>query len=136
MVTSERDSLGRRKRTTPISTGKRITPQEADLLWFQKLYEHGPLPSSFLIAYAEQLRRSTKRSTERLTDLFNEDETKHGGRYLTRPPQQFRTIDSRYNQLVYTLPPQERKHSKKGEVLQKALANLLAPGSTVSWSVA
>ncbi|MEQ9180243.1 MAG: replication-relaxation family protein [Nitratireductor sp.] len=101
MVAERHDAIGRRKRTTPTSTGKRLTPQEADLIWFEKLYEHGSLPSSYLLAFTRHLRRSDKRASERLTDLFNEAETKHGGRYLERPPQQFRTIDSRYNQLVY-----------------------------------
>lgn len=99
------DATGRRRRTEPNSTGKRISPQECDLLWFRKILEHGPLPSSFLLAYADGIRRSPKRATERLTDLFNEDNTKHGGPYLSRPPQQFRTLDSRYNQLVYDLTP-------------------------------
>ena len=98
-----RDVLGRRRRTSAISTGKRITPQPADLIWFGKLLEHGPLPSSYLLAFTRHLRQSDKRATERLTDLFNEAETRHGGRYLERPPQQFRTLDSRYNQLVYDL---------------------------------
>lgn len=97
------DTLGRRQRTRPTSTGKRITPQSSDLIWLQKLAEHGPLPSSYLLTFTRHLRRSEKRATERLTDLFNEENTKHGGRYLDRPPQQFRTIDSRYNQLVYDL---------------------------------
>lgn len=42
---------------------------------------------------------------ERLTDLFNEARTPHGGPYLARPPQQARTLDSRYTQLVYDLAP-------------------------------
>ena len=105
MVAGDVDARGRRSRTTPISTGKHITPQETDLAWFAKLAEHGPLPSSFLLAYTKRARKSEKRATERLTDLFHEAETKHGGPYLTRPPQQFRTIDSRYNQLVYDLTP-------------------------------
>ena len=103
------DALGRRQRTRPTSTGKRVTPQEADLVWFSKLQEHGPLPSSYLLAYTAEMRKSQKRAADRLTDLFNEEETKHGGRYLERPPQQFRTIDSRYNQLVYDLAPAARK---------------------------
>ena len=97
------DTLGRRKRTTPSATGKRLTLQPADLIWLARLAEHGPLPSSYLLAFTRHLRRSDKRATERLTDLFNEDNTQHSGRYLVRPPQQFRTIDSRYNQLVYEL---------------------------------
>lgn len=99
------DALGRRSRTRPTPTGKRITPQPRDLLWFEKLAEHGPLPSSFLLAFAKDTHRSEKRAKERLTDLFNEDRTPHKGTYLTRPVQQFRTLDARYNQLVYDLSP-------------------------------
>lgn len=99
------DRLGRRNRIEPQTTDKRVTPQARDLQWFQKLHEHGPLPSSFLLRYARDTHRSEKRAKERLTDLFNEDNTPHGGPYLSRPPQQFRTIDSRYNQLVYELTP-------------------------------
>ena len=102
------DSLGRRKRLVPSSTGRRITLRPADLVWLAKLAEHGPLPSSYLLAFTRPLRRSDKRATERLTDLFNEDNTRHGGPYLTRPLQQFRTIDSRYNQLVHDVSPAGR----------------------------
>lgn len=87
------------------STGRRATPTERDLLWFCKLAEHGPLPSSFLLAFACNTHRSEKRAIERLTDLFHEENTPDGGAYLIRPPQQFRTLDSRYNQLVYDLAP-------------------------------
>ncbi len=84
------DTLGRRRRLHPRSTGKRVSLQERDWLWLRKLHEHGPLPSSFLLAFAEDSHRSEKRAKERLTDLFNEDNTPHGGPYLARPPQQFR----------------------------------------------
>lgn len=99
------DTLGRRCRTRPISTGKRISPQPRDLLWFEKLAEHGPLPSSFLLAFGKETHRSEKRAKERLTDLFNEDRTSEKATYLTRPVQQFRTLDARYKQLVYDLSP-------------------------------
>lgn len=99
------DALGRRCRTMPTPTGKRITPQPRDLLWFEKLAEHGPLPSSFLLAFAKDTHASKKRAKERLTDLFNEDRTPHKGCYLSRPAQQFHTLDARYNQLVYDLSP-------------------------------
>jgi hypothetical protein len=99
------DVLGRRRRIQPTSTGKRVTLQERDWLWLQVLHEHGPLPSSFLLAFAKGYGLSEKRAKERLTDLFNEDNTTHGGAYLARPLQQFQTIDSRYNQLVYDLSP-------------------------------
>ena len=67
------------------------------------------MPSSFLLTYAKGTHRSEKRAKERLTDLFNEDNTPHAGAYLSRPPQQFRTLDSRYNQLVYDLAPAAKK---------------------------
>lgn len=99
------DQLGRRSRIVATSTGRRVSPTKRDLLWFEKLAEHGPLPSSFLLAYAKYSHASEKRATERLGDLFHEDNTPDGGSYLTRPVQQFRTIDSRYNQLVHDLAP-------------------------------
>jgi hypothetical protein len=99
------DALERRRRDRPTPTGKRVTPQARDLLWFQKIHEHGPLSSSYLHAFSEDLRRSAKRARDRLTDLFNESRTPHGGAYLTRPYQQFRTFDARYQDLVYDLAP-------------------------------
>lgn len=99
------DTLGRRSRLHAVSTGKRVSPTERDLLWLGKMAEHGPLPSSFLLAYSKGSHQSEKRATERLADLFHEDNAPDGGAYLIRPPQQFRTIDSRYNQLVYDLAP-------------------------------
>lgn len=104
-----KDALGRRKRHIPQSTGKRVTPQQRDMLWFHKLLEHGPLPSSFLLAYGKSSHKSEKRAKERLTDLFNEDKTPDEGAYLSRPPQQFRTYNAGYNQLVYDVT----KHSLK-----------------------
>ena len=102
---STHDTLGRRHRERPQSTGKRVTAQPRDLLWFQKLQEHGPLSSRFLHAFSHHLCRNEKRARDRLTDLFNETETPHGGLYLTRPWQQFETLDARYQELVYDLGP-------------------------------
>jgi len=103
--TKSHDQLGRRCRTRPQSTGKRITLQPRDWLWLDWLHQHGPLASSFLLEAAKDYGSSEKRAIERLADLFHEDNTVHGGTYLKRPPQQFATIDSRYNQLVYDLAP-------------------------------
>lgn len=96
-----KDTIGRRKRQLPQTTGKRVSPQKRDLIWFQKLLEHGPLPSSFLHAYTKDSHRNEKRAKDRLTDLFNEADTPDGGTYLSRPPQQFRTLNAGYNQLIY-----------------------------------
>lgn len=102
------DTLGRRNRMKAQSTGKRIRLTERDLLWMQKIHEHGPLPSSYLIRYSQHLGSNKSRAQNRLTDLFNEDDNGYGKTLLTRPPQQFQTIDARYNELVYGL-------SKAGE---------------------
>jgi hypothetical protein len=99
------DAIGRRSRLTPLSTSKRVSPTQRDIVWFAAIAEHGPLPTSFLLAFSHDSHRSAKRARERLTDLFHEDNTPDGGAYLIRPAQQFRTIDSRYNQLVYDLAP-------------------------------
>lgn len=99
------DTLHRRRRDRPLSTDKRVTPQPRDLLWFQKLHEHGPLSSTYLHEFSKHLARNEKRSRDRLTDLFNESRTPHGGPYLVRPPQQFQTLDARYQDLVYDLSP-------------------------------
>lgn len=103
--TAPHDTLGRRCRMRPISTGKRITLQPRDWLWLAKIAEHGPLSSQQLLAFSRHTHRSDKRAQERLTDLFNEANTPHGGPYLTRPRQQFQTIDARYRPLVYELAP-------------------------------
>lgn len=113
------DSLGRRSRLRTTSTGKRVSPPERDLRWFAALAEHGPLPSSFLLAFAQDSHASQKRARERLAELFHESNTPDGGPYLSRPPQQFRTIDSRYNQLVYDLAPAAISALKSEEVYQR-----------------
>lgn len=118
------DSLGRRQRNKPVSTGKRITPQPRDLLWFEKLREHGPLTSTFLHEFSKYDRCNRKRALDRMTDLFNEDRTPDGGRYLHRPYQQFDTMDSRYKELVYAnLEPAVKALKRLGHWEEYTAAN-------------
>ncbi len=91
------DAIGRRTRTMRQPRGKRIGLRPRDLLWFRKLHEHGPLPTSYLYAFSKHLAHDRVRTLKRLADLYNE------GNHLDRPHQQFQTIDARYNQLVYAL---------------------------------
>ncbi len=91
------DTLGRRMRTKRKPTGKRIYLAPRDLLWFKKLHQHGPLPTSYLHAFSAHLAKDKGRALKRLADLYND------GEYLIRPKQQFQTIDARCNQLVYDL---------------------------------
>lgn len=104
MIASQ-DSLGRRDRRGPTSTGKRVRLTPRDVVWLEALHRHGPLASSFLIEFAKPLGMNEKRAQERLADLFHEDNTLHGGAYLQRPAQQFQTLDARYNQIVSDLSP-------------------------------
>jgi hypothetical protein len=85
------------------STGKNIRLTERDLLWMQKIHEHGPLSTSELLAFSESGGQNRGRAQNRLTDLFNEEATPHGAAYLSRPLQQFQTIDARYKELIYGL---------------------------------
>ena len=73
---------------------------ERDLLWLEKLHRHGPLASTFLLAYSRSTHRSDGRAKDRLTHLYHEA-GKHGGASLERPWQQFATQGARYHDLVY-----------------------------------
>ena len=103
MTVEASDTPPRRKREKAQSTGKAIKPTERDLIWFQKLHEHGPLSSSFLHAFTKERWPNEKKAKERFTDLFNEVQTPHRGPYLTRPKDQFKTMDARHHELVYGL---------------------------------
>ena len=99
------DAIGRRSRSKPRSTGKRIRLTERDFLWFAKINTHGPLSSQELYAFAKHLGGNEQRAKNRLTDPFNETNNAHGAPYLTRPAQQFQRMDARYQPLVYDLAP-------------------------------
>lgn len=94
------DSLGRRHRVQRSPTGKIKRPTRRNLIWFQKLLRHGPLPSSYLHAFTAHFCRNATWARHELADLFHEN-TVHGGPYLDRPFQQFNTLDARHNDLVH-----------------------------------
>lgn len=99
------DALGRRPRDTRVSTGKRISIQPRDLVWFEMLHRHGALPFRYLHEFTTHIASYEKRAVDRATDLFHENETAHGGAYLERPYQQFATLDARYQNMVYDISP-------------------------------
>ncbi|SUS08828.1 conserved hypothetical protein [uncultured Defluviicoccus sp.] len=96
------DTIGRRTRFLRQPVGKRVRPTGRDLAWFEELHRHGPLSSTYLRAFSPGNDRADLR---RLTDLYHEADTPHGGAYLERPAQQTRTLDPRANDLVYELTP-------------------------------
>ncbi len=97
------DTLNRRNRYNPSSTGKRVNLKPRDLLWLEFLARHGPLPSDYLHAFTEDTHPSAKAARMRLMDLASETNTPHGGAYLLRPPQQQYNIDARNKPLIYDL---------------------------------
>ena len=99
------DRLERRLRTTRTPTGKRVSARPRDVEWFRALHRHGPLTSTYLHRFTEHLCGNEKATRTRLADLFHEDRTLHKGAYLSRPHQQFETIDARYQELIYDLTP-------------------------------
>jgi hypothetical protein len=90
----------RRARYHRQPTGKRVTPDEREIIWFQKLWEHGPLPQKYLYAYTRHLTPSPGVVKNRLGDLYHEDNTPHGGAYLERPTQQ-NSVITKYQDAVY-----------------------------------
>lgn len=98
-----RDTLGRRRRDIPHSTGKRLRLRDRDIVYFHKLHAHGPLPSTYLYEFVKPVWASEQVAIRRLGDLFHEDNTTHKGTYLDRPGPQFETLEPRQNPLVYDL---------------------------------
>ena len=101
-MNTKQDLLGRRSRDRRAPSGRQISLTERDLLWLEKLHRHGPLSSTFLLAYCRSTHRSEGRAKDRLTQLFHEAGA-HGGAYLDRPWQQFATHGARYHDLVYDM---------------------------------
>jgi hypothetical protein len=106
------DALSRRLRFAPPNpharpkgAAKNLTLTEADLLIFQAIDRHGPLPAHYLFEYVRPIRRSYARFQNRLTEFYNGDA---GGPYLTRPPRQFDGFEARYQHIVYDLAPRAK----------------------------
>lgn len=89
----------------PVSTGRMVVPQERDILYFEAIQRHGPLPSTYLYELTKHLASNYNQHQKRLTLLANEERTPHGGRYLDRPWQQFQTVNARSNPVVAELTP-------------------------------
>lgn len=97
------DISGRRRRHIRSPTGQFVRARDRDLVWFEALWRHGPLSSSFLHAFTETVWSSAQGADRRLTQLFHETNSLHGGPYLDRPAQQFKTLDACCNELIYEL---------------------------------
>ncbi len=107
------DALSRRSRFAPPNpegrpkkAPKRLMIQDADILVFEAINRHGPLPSNYLYQFTKHLRKDESQLKNRLTEFYNGD---MDGPYLTRPPQQFAGFHARYSHLVYDLAPRAER---------------------------
>lgn len=117
------DTLSRRLRYGRQSTGRRIMLTDADILTFQVLDRHGPLPSTYIHEFTKHLRRSEGRTKEQLGHLYHESNTPHGGPYLERPWQQWQTMNARYQPAVSENTPLAEQVLTERELLPEAARN-------------
>jgi hypothetical protein len=98
------DAMNRRSRFAGRQpTGKRIVLGARDFAIFTALERHGPLPSTYLYEFSKHEAWNFKGFQQRLTDLYNEDCTRHQDFYLDRPEQQNASINARYQPMAYEL---------------------------------
>src|SRR5579872_1754276 len=110
----------RRSRLTPQSTIALIELSKRDVLWFERLHRHGPLTSAHLLAYSRiVLGYNDEQAKHRLGELFHEENTPHGGRYLVRPEEQEHTRHFLNNKLVYDLSKYGYKALEDAELLRE-----------------
>jgi hypothetical protein len=106
----KKDALNRRSRFAGRQpSGKKIILGDRDFRYFEVLERHGPLPSTYLYALTCDLARNHKGHQQRLTELYNEDNTPHRGFYLERPEQQYASMNARYQPMSYELTEQGRQ---------------------------
>jgi len=86
----------RRPRNQRVSSGRRVYLNERDLTLAEALHRHGDLSVPYLHMLTRHVEggSSEKALTHRMTVLYHEG-------YLERPPQQFGTLDARYQHLIY-----------------------------------
>lgn len=97
------DALSRRLRFAPPNPQvKRLVLTEPDLVLFEAINRHGPLPSNYLYEFTKHIRKDKSHLQNRLTEFYNGDKN---GPYLVRPPQQFAAFEARYQHIVYDLAP-------------------------------
>ena len=123
-----KDALNRRRRFEPAqSTGKRIVLTERDLLIFSALERHGVLPATYLYEFAKSAAGNMKGHQQRLTELFHEDNTEHGGRYLNRPHQQWASPHARYQPISYELTAHGVKALRDHQIQQQCIISPSGP---------
>jgi hypothetical protein len=95
------DTLGKRSRWTRTPLGISHRLRERDLVWLEALHRHGPLPSSYIVAFTKSTHKSDKRQKERLSILFHEHANPHEQNYLDRPEQQQMSRGVDHSNVIY-----------------------------------
>lgn len=90
------DTLGRRTRTCRLPRLKSLSLKSRDILVFQKLHEHGDLPTPYLYAFTKHLGKDYTGFVKRLNQLF------HAG-YLDFPTAQRDTENANSNHYVHRI---------------------------------
>jgi hypothetical protein len=95
------DSLGRRLRDVAVSTGKHVTRENADLIWFEAIHRLGHQTSAALYELTKHIRRDKQRALHRMRDLRHERDSEYGGPTLFYPLQQEKARRPDRNLSVY-----------------------------------
>jgi hypothetical protein len=124
------DALGRRIRGHRTPSGKRIVIGERDIEIFKLLQRYRYLRSTALWALLPTAVRgkSVKRFQDRLTDLFHETGTEHGGAYLDWPQQQRQAFNARYAPSIYALAPAGERLLQELGIAEQNVTDLVRNG--------
>jgi hypothetical protein len=101
MEAKKYDSKGRRYRFNDEPIGQQIHITPRDLIVLESVATHGTLTSEAIRQLTPQYH--PKSTTARLRLLSSETTTKHKGKYLRKPPQQWLGFEPNKNNLIYTL---------------------------------
>jgi Replication-relaxation len=115
------DALNRRKKFQGRQpTGQRIDLTPRDLAYFAALERHGPLSGPVLYEFAKSHAHNERGHKDRLTALYHESKTPHGGPYLERPEQQFAAYNARCQPMVYELTNASRLALRQADIPKQA----------------
>lgn len=117
------DALNRRRKFHGRQpTGKRIDLSSRDLAYFAALERHGPLSGPILFALTQHIAKNERGHKDRLTALYHETKTIHGGPYLERPEQQFYSTNALCQPMIYELTNAATKALRDAGIPRQSLA--------------
>jgi hypothetical protein len=97
------DTRGRRLRFERAPKDASFVLKERDLILFETIHKHGPLPSNYLYEFTRTHNKSELHLKHRLTKLYHG--LTDGTYFLERPPQQYQSFLARAQKSIYDLAP-------------------------------